>query len=71
MAEADAEIAELAAALRDLQLAWERSGAQWRDHTREEFRRAYLEPLEQTITDAGKAMAHCASILARVQADCH
>ncbi len=70
MNEVDGHLGELRTALNDMRRAFERTHDYWRDSSREEFYKLYIEPIENELDQAAKAIAQTASILSQVHTDC-
>lgn len=70
MADCDGASGEIASALRDLLVAWDRSAEGWRDQQRQDFERSFIDPLQDSLEQVVKQTAGCASLLQRVRRDC-
>ncbi|MEQ1860501.1 MAG: hypothetical protein ABMA13_11250 [Chthoniobacteraceae bacterium] len=60
----------LAQALKELRIEWERVGGYWRDAKRDEFEHKYLETLPNDVPRAALVVKEIAAVLERVRKDC-
>ena len=62
--------ASLAAALQNLNVAWDTVCGHWRDTKRLEFEERFLKELPSRATQAGNTIAEIEKILKKVRNDC-
>lgn len=62
--------ANLAQALKELRIEWERASGYWRDAKRDEFERRYLENLPNDVSRAALVIKEIAAVLDKVHKDC-
>jgi hypothetical protein len=62
--------ANLAQAMKELSLAWQRTRADWRDAKSIEFDDRYLEVLPQHVARATSAMEEIDNLMKKVRSDC-
>lgn len=62
--------ANLAQALKELRLEWERTSTYWRDAKRDEFDRKYLENLPNDVSRSAIVIKEIAAVLDKVHKDC-
>lgn len=62
--------ANLAHAMKELRIEWERLGGYWRDAKREEFHQRYLEQLPHDVSRAALVIKEIGEVLDKVRRDC-
>ena len=62
--------AGLKSALKDLEVAWQRSKDGWNDQVRHQFEKNHIEPLVAQVRVTLSGISRLAEVLARLQRDC-
>jgi hypothetical protein len=62
--------ANLADALKQLRVRWERVRQAWDDDARRTFEKDFIEPLEPRIVAAIKGIEHVSELMAQVHREC-
>jgi len=62
--------AKLQASLEALQLHWQQTADQWRDHVSHQYAKNHLDPLSPIIKNATDAIGRMANVVAQAERDC-
>jgi hypothetical protein len=62
--------ANLSQAIKDLSIAWQQTGASWRDAKALEFEGKFLDPLPGYMSRTATALEELDALLRKVKADC-